>query len=454
MSTWTTTKLNVTSDLRLDPTNVRLDRDSQNAPEGDIIRDLFLNEGAMSLARGVATVGWLTHERPVVLNENGKWIVVEGNRRTAALKALHNPRSVPASFTELTTLAKQIPNLKSLESIEVLIAPSRAAADELVANIHTANPRRAWSPLRRADFFYAQVEQKGATVEELKTRYPSADVPKYIEMAEMQKLLRTVKYADPVLSDFVSKKTFPISVFDRLYSNDKFLDLAKISVDNNTGHVTVFGNQQDFAKLATKVVTDIRDRNIDTRVLNKPDLPAYKKYMKELSILEVEKDSGAPVPVLTKLIIPVNPHKAKLTLDTSALRGIDGFPAIDRILDEISRLKYRDFPNATFDLLRTFIEKSVKAYAESLEETIPTKRGQVSFDDTLAYLQDKIAGSGDKALIAAMQKLRSTRSFTNFQLSKEALDAANHNPHIFMSPEDVKDLWDSLPGILKFYLKK
>jgi hypothetical protein len=454
MSTWKTTTLSVTNDLRLDPTNVRLDRDSHNAPEGDIIRDLFLNEGAMSLARGIANVGWLTHERPVVLKENGKWIVVEGNRRTAALKALHNPRSVPASFTELSALAKQIPNLKTLESIEVLIAPDRPSADELVANIHTANPRRAWSPLRRADFFYAQVEFKGATVQELKKRYPSADVPKYIEMAEMQKLLRTVKYADPVLNEFVSKKSFPISVFDRLYSNDKFLDLAKISVDKTTGHVTTSGNIQDFAKLATKVVSDIRNKKIDTRILNKPELPDYKKYMKELSGLAVKKDAGAPVPVLSKLIVPVNPHKARLTLDTSALKGVDGFPAVERILDELARLKYRDFPNATFDLLRTFIEKSIKAHAESLGESIPTKRGQVSFDDTLAYLQDKITASGDRALVPAMQKLRSTRSFTNFQLSKEALDAANHNPHIFMSPEDVKDLWDSLPGVLKFYLKK
>lgn len=453
MENWGTEKLSVTNDLRLDSTNVRLDRQSQSAPEGDIIRDLFLNEGAMSLARGIATVGWLTHERPVVLNEGGKWIVVEGNRRTAALKALHNPRSVPASFNELTTLAKQVPNLKSLENIWVLVAPDRASADELIANIHTANPRRAWSPLRRADFFYAQIESKGVTVDELKKRYPAADVPKYVRMAEMQKLLRTVKYADPVLNEFVAKKSFPISVFDRLYANDKFLDLAKLSVDKDTGHVTSTGDPADFAKLASKVVTDIRDKKIDTRSLNRPELASYKKYMKELAPLAVTA-TGKPVAVLDKLIVPVNPHKAKLVLPIATLKGVDGYPAIERILDEISRLKYRDFPNATYDLIRTFLEKSIKAHAGDIGETIPSSRGQVTFDDSLAWLQGKIAASGDKGLVQAMQLLRSTRSFKNFTLTKEALDAANHNPHIFISPEDVKDLWDGIIGILKFYLKK
>lgn len=453
MSTWESMTLSVTNDLRLDPTNVRLDRASQNAPEGDIIRDLFLNEGAMSLARGIATVGWLTHERPVVLKENGKWIVVEGNRRTAALKALHNPRSVPASFAELTALAKSMPNLKSLESISVIVAPDRASADELIANIHTANPRRAWSPLRRADFFYAQIESKGVSVADLKTRYPAVDVPKYVEMAEMQKLLRTVSYNDPALGEFVAKKSFPISVFDRLYSNDKFLALAKLEVDKSTGHVTSTGDPDEFAKLANKVVSDIKSKEIDTRTLNRPELPSYKEYMKDLAPLTVSTSTKAPVAVVDKLIIPVNPHKVKQTLDVSGIKGVAGFPATDRILDEISRLRYRDFPNATFDLLRTFIEKSIKAYAESLGETIPTKRGVVAFDDALAWLQDKITTAGDRGLVQAMQRLRSTRSYKNFQLTKEALDAANHNPHIFIAPEDVKELWDAIPGILKFYLK-
>lgn len=452
MSTWPSIKLNVTTDLRLDPTNVRLDRDAQNAPEGDIIRDLFLNEGAMSLAQGIATVGWLTHERPVVLKEGSKWIVVEGNRRTAALKALHNPRSVPASFAELSQLSKQIPNLKNLEEIQVLIAPDRASADELIANIHTANPRRAWSPLRRADFFYAQIESKGVTVAELKRRYPAADIAKYVRMAEMQKLLRTVPYSDPELTSFVSRKNFPISVFDRLYSNEKFLDLAKVQIDKDTGHVTTFGDAAGFNRLADKVVGDIKRGDIDTRSLNKPDLPSYKKYMRDLSKFEVKK-TGTPQPVIDKLIAPVNPFKAKPSLSVAGLKGIDGYPAVEKILIEISKLRYRDYPNATFDLIRTFIEKSIKAYAESVHDPVTSKRGFVSFDDTLSWLEARIHAAGDRGLAQSMQKLRGSRNLKNFQVSKEYLDAANHNPHIFIAPEDVKELWDSILGLLKFYLK-
>lgn len=90
MSAWDEMVVDVVNDLHLDPRNVRLDI-PDGVPESDIIQDLFTNEKALNLVEGIAKVGLLTHEVPIVVERDGQLIVVEGNRRVAALKAIQNP---------------------------------------------------------------------------------------------------------------------------------------------------------------------------------------------------------------------------------------------------------------------------------------------------------------------------------------------------------------------------
>jgi uncharacterized membrane-anchored protein len=126
----------------------------------------------------------------------------------------------------------------------------------------------------------------------------------------MYKLLQSTKYQDDDLSHYVARRNFPISTFDRLYSNPEFLALAKLSVDDKTGRVTLSGNKADFDKLATKIVKDIKTKRINTRTLNKPDDDEYKKYMKELQPLAVASTTEAkPVSGLPTALPTVTPPR-------------------------------------------------------------------------------------------------------------------------------------------------
>ena len=89
-STWPIVELDVLKDIRLDPKNVRLEIADAKV-EADIIEDLFVNEDALGLVEGICKIGYLTHETPVVLDRQGKYVMVEGNRRLAALKSIQNP---------------------------------------------------------------------------------------------------------------------------------------------------------------------------------------------------------------------------------------------------------------------------------------------------------------------------------------------------------------------------
>jgi hypothetical protein len=74
----------------LSPLDIALDRDNPRinvAPtdkESDIIRKLILHEEVIDLAKKIAGSGLLPGERIIAVNENGQWVVLEGNRRISA----------------------------------------------------------------------------------------------------------------------------------------------------------------------------------------------------------------------------------------------------------------------------------------------------------------------------------------------------------------------------------
>lgn len=205
MRGWKSKTVDVLKDVHLDPRNVRLDLES-NAPEADIMLDLFQNEKALSLVEAIAKVGYFTHEVPIVVNRDGKLIVVEGNRRLAALKAIQNPYLVADFQSRVTALAKDIPDRDALRKIEVKVAPSQADADQLIATLHTGAQRRPWGPARQAAFFQAQIDG-GQTYTDLLAHYPTVDVDKFVLRSLILNRFKKVKYPTPELTDFVIHRT-------------------------------------------------------------------------------------------------------------------------------------------------------------------------------------------------------------------------------------------------------
>jgi ParB-like chromosome segregation protein Spo0J len=461
MSGWEHREFDVTNDLRLDPKNVRLGLGLKtDPPQGDLIQELFTHEDALDLARSIVDIGWLTHEQPVVLDVGGRWTVIEGNRRIAALKALQNPRLVPPFQSQLETLLARLGSDPLPQRIECLIAPSRSDVDRLVATLHTARPRKPWRPLRQALFFAGQVDL-GKTVASLIDDYPGINVKEFIETAEMHRLLASVPYENDDLVSYVQRGNFPISTFDRLASNPVFRELARIEVEETTGHVTLAGKKDSFDRLAEKIVGDMKSKRIDTRRLNRMDSKTYLEYMQELQPFAVPAISKKSV-VATMPPAPKPTPKPKFLSGTAELVPVAGFPSIERLTQEISTLPYGTYPNATLDLIRTFLEKSIKAYAHASGQEIKPKRAGsfVFLDDALVWLAEDLdlnGGHQKRALKQVIQKLRSKEkvvTYTSFSASKTLLDATNHNHQMFAEPSDALDAWESMLPLLKYVLRQ
>lgn len=494
MSAWEEMVVDVVNDLHLDPRNVRLDI-PEGVPESDIVQDLFTNEKALNLVEGIAKVGLLTHEVPIVVERDGQLIVVEGNRRVAALKAIQNPYLAPDHLARISKFAQLVPNREAVRRITVKKAPSQDDADQLIAALHTGNQRVAWTPARQAAFFQAQLDA-GKSPDHLIAQYPTVDVRKFITRSRILELFRNVSYDDPSLGDYARKRRFPVSTLARLYENDKFLDLVGIQVKNETGEVSLLSSAASFKRVATKIVSDIRDGKINTRSLNKTSSDRYVEYMDELRDLLNEQhpeddthtdgqpgdastaqsnsrhgaggsgpDEGAgsagsgedqsdgPFDTGRDKAKPFPKKRNYLNTDNLAIPS--EFPAsIHEIAKELSAINIQRFPNATLDLIRTFLEKTIKAYAEALGEDIrkgSNEKGFVFLSNCLVWLEDHFRTTDMTALIQPVQKIRGGRH--GFVGSKEHLDATNHNHHIFATPDDVRESWATIEGIMKAVLK-
>lgn len=492
MSTREELVVDVVNDIKLDPHNARLDI-SERVPESDIIQDLFTNEKVLSLVE----VGFLTHEVPIVLERDADFIAIEGNRRVAALMAFQNPYLAPDHQTHITKFAKSIPDRDAIRRITVKKAPSQDDANQLIAALHTGNQRVAWSPAKQAAFFQAQLDA-GKSPEELINQYPTIDVRKFITRSKILNLFRNVNYDDASLGDYTRKRRFPVSTLARLYDNEILLDLVEIDVRNDTGQVTLLSSPTKFKHVATKIVSDIRDRKTNTRKLNKISSKFYVAYMDELcDLLDQYRDQDPVGNSLDTTAQEVsNPlakeHKTNISgsqdqehhvrnrrddnqngsndsgrdspkplpqkrnyLNTDNLSVPSTFPpSIHEIVKELSVINITRFPNATLDLLRTFLEKSFKAYAEALDEEIKNssnEQGFVYLSNCLVWLENHFKSTGKTSLIQPIQKIRSNRY--GFVGSKTHLDAINHNHQIVATPDDVRDSWATIEGVVRAVLK-
>lgn len=479
MENWPTIRVNVMSDIYLDPHNIRLDI-SDNVPESDIIQDLFNNEKALDLVKNIVELGFLTYETPVVLKRGKKLVVIEGNRRIAALKAIQNPYLVPAYQPKIVKIVQNISDKDrdSLRFITVREAPSQDEADRLIAALHTGNTRRPWSPTRQAAFFQAQLDS-GKTPKELIENYPTIDVRSFITRSYILDIFRNVNYDDATLSDYTRKGKFPISTLARLYDNNEFLNIAGINVHNDTGVAELVSDPTTFKVIATKVVQDMKDHIIDTRKLNKRTGKNYINYMNDIkklltdgNINKNKKQNTFTADTNENLIEAKQENqqiKSKIKkqfnnrnnrfLDTNGLLVPSDFPnSISSILQEVSELDINKFPNATLDILRTLLEKTIKAYIDVSGggiENVNKKRnnGYIYLNDCLIWLENHFKDNGKKALIQPITKIRTERfELHGFVGTQTHLNSVNHNHLICVSAQDVRSSWLTIQVVLKAIL--
>jgi hypothetical protein len=438
--------------LVLDERNVRLDLGDATPSQEAIIEDLFINQDAIELAQSIALHGLFPNDLPIVIIESGQMIVVEGNRRVAALKGLLNPDIIPRYRSRLDNLGSQIEG-SPISAITVVVAPSREAAMKVVARIHTTSSRKPWPTLRQAYFYYAQVESGRRTTSELQSDYPGVDVPRFVRMWQMHTIARSIDYGNADDARRVANQThFPISTLERVYASDSFKDRFRVSF-SDAGDVSIGSDRQSFDNAYRSVILDIVNKVVTSRRLNTEEqIRRFLDRWAPQTLAKADQDSSAsefqPKDVPT-------PQRRRRRLAPKDLACSLPYPAIRRMLDELKGIDYYKFPNAAHDLLRSFLECSLKAYFDHRRIQVPRraqgKTGYAYLKDVLEFAEGHF-GQEKRALVQVIRVIHGAAGGIQgaYVFSEDFLNAINHNHAVFSTGDQVKAAWDQMEPLLRY----
>jgi hypothetical protein len=478
-SDWPEKTLDVLNDLHLDPRNVRLENVEAKV-EADILEDLFVNENAFGLVEGICTVGYLTHDVPVAIKRGKKYVMVEGNRRLAALKAIQNPQLVPTHKSRVAALAADLDDRAALRKIRVMVAPNQTEADQLVAAIHTGNIRKPWTPARQAAFFQAQVDS-GKSLKTLLVRYPSIDVSAFVFRARMLNAFRSATFKDPALRDYLASKewTRGLSALARIFDSKAFRELTGFRMDKN-GKLLKSITKPQFNQIASIIVEGMRTGDLTTRSLNKVTSPRFLRLIDELEeVVKPKSGSGSNKGGGSGKGAGASDGKGTSGsggTGTSQSGSGDGdgsggaggsgrkqhFLALDQIIlpeaypaalkrsvQELSVLDVQEFPNASFLLMRAILEKTIKAYAEAKGEDIKGsgEKGRVQLNHALKWLLAYIRKHGPTNMIGPIERVRDGKIV--YMSSSASLNDVNHNHKFGVDPDDALRMWDAIDPLIK-----
>ena len=154
----TTTKVPV-EQLRLDPGNPRLIGDGNDVTDEAIITRLYRAAELNELLESISTNGYLDIEPLVVMDdpdpESGRLIVLEGNRRLAALRLLREPdlvgRIVSREGLRISIPPVAEPLRETFDQVSVYPVASRKHARSFIGFKHINGPAK-WDAYAKARF--------------------------------------------------------------------------------------------------------------------------------------------------------------------------------------------------------------------------------------------------------------------------------------------------------------
>jgi hypothetical protein len=132
---------------------------------------LIEKEGVLKIAESIATSGYHRSVTAIVCSEDGKLIVLDGNRRLAACQLLLNPTLAPTVHRKsLESLSKQC-DKTTFERVKITIAPSRKTAEKEIWDIHVNPLLKPWEVLQKLRMYRNLIDDGEYDVTEAAAEY-------------------------------------------------------------------------------------------------------------------------------------------------------------------------------------------------------------------------------------------------------------------------------------------
>ncbi len=265
---WPTKQLSVAS-LHLDAKNPRLGRETSPRAPREIIQYLFEHDKALDVAESIASRGYFPNEPLLTIKENGRYVVVEGNRRLAALKALREPGLLEGSLErKVERLSRRT---QAVAKVPVTIAPSRRATDRQIVGRHIGSPVLAWQAENRASFILDKLTE-GYDNDELQHElgFSLSDIQQARQTRAIADMARSLDLPDEVRAKLDNPRAKLFTTLERVFDSSVGRDYLKVKPDYDDG-LRGTTTKKEFVRGFTKLVTDVALGRQSSRTLNTSD---------------------------------------------------------------------------------------------------------------------------------------------------------------------------------------
>jgi hypothetical protein len=496
------------SDLDLDLLNVRIPVEGLDEPA--IINYLMEEAKLLDLVTDILRDGYIDNELPLVVLENGRYVVLEGNRRVSALKVIQDPGILgDTGRKRVDRVLSRFPGAELPPQLRVMVVPSRDDSRPTLARLHIGLTKQRWEVEQQSAFFHAQLS--AMSVDELRARYPAeaSDITKFIRMGEMRRVILGLRFDDRDLEDFVKSGKLSMSSLEYAYDKPKIQQALEL-VFSKDGLLPTSRLSEGQRLALMYLLERFKDKTLNTR---SPEFKArssqHEELVAELTRIVVGKtpteddrdgqgkreassgpgprpnaggrspapgsttgggrgtpppsagngpgaaDSTQSSPAASESAASPQPgSRGPNRGDTYARLDMGGFTyagssrGLERRIEELKGLDVQRFPNAAFDLLRTILECSIKVYFKDKGQPLTGTNTQLK--QCVEKLGHEFQAQNNRrmtALISALDR-RGTVQAHQFSATQTALNASNHEPDLFVTGQNVHEAWDLMKPIL------
>jgi hypothetical protein len=372
----------------------------------------------------------------------GRFYVLEGNRRITVLKLLSTPSLIDQKHKAFAKKLK--PLIEKFKQNPIKKVPCVVYSDPKDAN--------KWIKLEHTG------ENKGVGT----VAWDSQQIGRFEERIAGNspvalQVLDYLKKEPSIPQELKNKfKDIPSTNLDRLLKDKNIQQVIGISIKENRVQTSLA--KEEVSKGLLKIVKDLASKKIKVKdIYTKEDREKYIESFKQNEIPNKAKKSVSS----WELISPLNPipteeatsRKKSLPLSSNRETLIPkdciltiNEPRLNKIYRELKSIKVDSFENATGVLFRVFIELTI--------DTFIAKQKVPNIHEKTPLLQKIISVSifmEEKSLVEkhSHKGLRNAVNNKHNMLSMETFNAYVHNRHLSPISKDLKITWDNIQSFIE-----
>jgi len=458
--------------------NPRLPGGGAGLTQQQIIAELIEHDDVMKLAKQIAERGFFPTEILTVVEENGHQVVVEGNRRLAALKALADPALAPEKYQKrLEALRQKVPR-EQLARVNIYTAPTRDSVVPMLLGRHTQEGVQSWSPAAQANFTVLLAE-KGMSPEELSATYglSAAELAQAKFRHGLYEMARSIDLPPDIKKKVDDLRQFPITTLERIVEMKDGQRFLGIQANRDTGIKGTIP-KEEFLKGFRQVVTDVADGTLTSRNTNsasevREHLSKYPPTKKPNTRL---RGSFVPSDVIARpteedvppILRPTGTLRRGPRPSTSVipreLRCTITAPRVQDVYQELKRLRMDEHPNSSALLLRSLLELALSHYlgkrkeVQHIKAAIEEKQGKPLPKDFHPTLRQMLRRALDAETLLPELDAPQRRALKNMEAARDtpvtidSLNAFVHNPWETPTERELRAFSGKLTPLLNILL--